>query len=235
MRQKPIVASVAVLFGACCPAAIVGAVRSVFVDALNRMGARRSSSHIRHEIYKRFSPSATDANSASTILAVSSLVFVVATITHPFPHTVNTGVGLAVGRVDSVKSFSVFATTTGTGAAFEIAPNNLAFNTAFTPTLPNESSIVPTASKRNDVPVIEVFAGNVLESRIGGQFQTVWGFGKSSFVLSKFNATAILAPKSKSAFAIQVLPEFVCRSSTFANGTTVFGSHVNQHHTMRIC
>lgn len=82
MAQVATATPVAELLLVCRPATILRAIVAVIVDAINTMIWTRLWPHILNEGQKRFSPTLTNRNPASTVVAISACLRIVASMYH---------------------------------------------------------------------------------------------------------------------------------------------------------
>lgn len=87
IRNENIAASIPLLFFACCPPAIMGAVSGIIVDSFKAMSRRGSSAHISNEVLK-LTPRRADCDASATVDGIGLIRRVLATLNHRVPHHV---------------------------------------------------------------------------------------------------------------------------------------------------
>jgi hypothetical protein len=164
--SSPVSPGIVGLFLSSSPAAILGRIGAVVVDAIDAL-AFWPPAHIRKEIFKRVSPTIANGNTPATVLVITMGFFVVAAAFHGKPTTVFGSrplMGLAVCSLNTATDFFVIATARSGFTAskpLSINPFDGAAIAAATPI----GLFIPSAHIRtNYSPAIKLFPRQIDQS-----------------------------------------------------------------------
>ena len=126
-----------------CPSTIKGLIASVVVDAINGMGERGPSSHIRKEVFKAVQPSLAYQDAASAVISPSFMPGISAALKHGIPNAVFSAVTrLTIRFAMKVASrcdfFAVQASATARKATRQISATDVFHLPTITKTFPED-------------------------------------------------------------------------------------------------
>ncbi len=154
-------ATVAGLFLACRPAAIVRRVVAVVIAAVDLVRLRRAFSHVVQKRLKRFTPTIAYRNASTAVARVADVARRFASPNHRTPTLVCRRFVHAVGSATLGCDFAMKAAT----ALFGPSPQNRAvgstFRAAITPAMPDQQLSASTPSKPGDHQTAKPFTGQV--------------------------------------------------------------------------
>lgn len=131
---------VTLLLGACGPTAVLWRIRTVVVDAINRMFVRRSSAHVGQEGFVGVSPSGADLNASPAVASVARALWICAALNDASPclkfWRPVAASRLAVCGQRGAAVVPLIAATTSRLAAMQQRPTNDSFSPAITPAQP---------------------------------------------------------------------------------------------------
>jgi len=120
------------------PSAIFRAVVAIDIDAIKRMLVRWSKAHIVQEIHKRFAPTITDLDTATTVSLVSCGVVIFASRTHVTPSDVFASLRKTVGQIHVADVFYPNAAARSGFTVSEVACSGECRTSTFAFTQPSE-------------------------------------------------------------------------------------------------
>jgi hypothetical protein len=118
--RAPRLAAIVGLFLLRRPAAILGRVRAVVVDAVERVKLRRTLSHVREERFEAVAPAVADRNSAATVVGVARCLRIQAPVLHLLPRAEFRRLAPAVRAVRGGRALTVQAPARLRSAAEEL-------------------------------------------------------------------------------------------------------------------